>query len=152
MATIDLDEIQRRIAAQPAGYAPTSRGNSLPRELVAMLWQLMSSLYGHRWTSSYGDEVDPDRVWAAALHGLDEAAIRQGMRVCVERAGEWPPSAPEFRGMCTGPAVHWEHARVQAEDARWQSRALPDMTRAEEDAAAIDAIRAQIKSMLRRSA
>lgn len=127
MQTINLDEIQAKIQAQQGGCAPTLGGNStrsLPRELVAMVWQLMSSLYGHKWVSSYGAEVDPDRVWGATLSGLSEPQVRQGMRQCVDQALEWPPSAPEFRRLCTGGAPHWEHARVAAADREYQGKHL----------------------------
>lgn len=93
-----------------------------------MVWQLMSSLYGHKWVSSYGAEVDPDRVWGATLYGLSEPQVRQGMRQCVDQALEWPPSAPEFRRLCTGTSsVQWEHARIAAADREFQHRAIPDL-------------------------
>ena len=82
-------------------------------------------MYGHRWTSSFGDSVDPDRVWAATLAGLDEAQVRHGMRQCVAQGHEWPPSAPEFRKLCTGTSdVSWEHKRVEAADRERAARTL----------------------------
>lgn len=125
---IDLSEIQSRIEARRDVCGQTSRENArrgLPREAVESLWQMMGSLYGHRWTSSYGDEVDPDRVWAATLYGLDESHIRSGLRECVDRRLEWPPTAPEFRGLCLGPDAGWERRRIESADAEWQRRALP---------------------------
>lgn len=132
--TIDLEEIQARIcAAQPVGCAPTSpenARNSLQRPLVQTLWQLMGSMYGHRWTSSFGESVDPDRVWAATLAGLDESQIRYGMRQCVNLGLDWPPTAPEFRKLCLGESdVAWEHKRIEAADrerAAWP--VLPDLS------------------------
>ena len=128
MQVINLDEVQERIRAQQGGCAPTSSGSltrSLPRELVAMVWQLMSSLYGHKWVSSYGAEVDPDHVWAATLYGLAESQIRYGMRQCVDQALDWPPSAPEFRKLCTdASSVSWEHARIAAADRDQQRVAI----------------------------
>lgn len=127
MQTIDLEQIQARIcAARPAGCAPTSRENAqnaLPRPLVQTVWQLMGSMYGHRWTSSFGDSVDPDRVWAATLAGLDETQIRYGMRQCVNLALDWPPTAPEFRKLCLGESdVRWEHRRIEAADREFAER------------------------------
>ena len=131
MQVINLDEVQERIRAQQGGCAPTSNGSltrSLPRALVAVVWQLMSSLYGHKWVSSYGAEVDPDHVWAATLYGLTEVQIRHGMRQCVDQALDWPPSAPEFRKLCTdASSVSWEHARIAAADREFRSRAIPDL-------------------------
>lgn len=110
----------------------------------------MGSMYGTRWTANFGDDVDPDRVWSAALHGLDESQVRAGMRRCVERGLEWPPSAPEFRALCIGDS--WEHRQVAAADEAWKRRALPDLSRAERESAEIDRIRADIRAMLRRPA
>ena len=156
MATvIDLEAIQARIEAQQgvsAQKSPQSAQRGLARELVQTVWQLMGSMYGTRWTSSYGDDIDPDRVWTAALHGLDESQVRSGMRRCLERGLEWPPSAPEFRAMCVGPVDSWEHRRVAAEDEAWRRRALPDLNQREREAEAIDRIRADIRAMLRRPA
>lgn len=152
MATvIDLEAIQARIEAQRGVCEPTrseSLQRSLPRELVVMTWQLMSSMFGHRWTSAYGDEIDPDRVWAAALVGLTEQQLRHGLKACVAAGLDWPPSAPEFRSLCAGPAASWEHRRVEAADRAWQARALPDMSRREREEAAVNQIRAGIREML----
>lgn len=90
---------------------------------IANLWQLMTSMYGHRWVSAYGDEVDPDGVWLATLRDISPLEIRKGFGALRESGGEWPPSAPQFRAMCVGAAEHWEHKRIAAADA--QKRALP---------------------------
>lgn len=128
MQPIDLSEIQARIEARQGVSAPTSPEtgrHALPQSLVETVWQLMGSMYGHRWTSSFGDSVDPDRVWAATLAGLNEAQVRYGMRQCVAQGHEWPPSAPEFRKLCTGTSdVSWEHKRVEAADRERAARTL----------------------------
>lgn len=56
-------------------------------------------MYGHKWTSVHGLE-DADGVWGKALTGVDGAQIAKGMQACLEQKLEWPPSAPQFRGMC----------------------------------------------------
>lgn len=66
------------------------------------LWQMMSSMYGHRWTSAYGSEVDPDRVWQATLADVSPEQIKYGMRELARNGDDWPPSAPEFRKLCLG--------------------------------------------------
>ena len=114
MQPIDLTEIQARIEARQGVSAPTSPETGRRAAAVAgeTVWQLMGSMYGHRWTSSFGDSVDPDRVWAATLAGLNEAQVRYGMRQCVAQGHEWPPSAPEFRKLCLRSSdVSWEHKR-----------------------------------------
>ena len=97
----------------------------LSQTMIDKLWLKMTEIYGHRWTSSFGDSVDPDRVWAATLAGLDETQIRYGMRQCVAQGHEWPPSAPEFRKLCTGASdVSWEHRRIEAADRERAARTL----------------------------
>lgn len=93
----------------------TSRANALnakllPRDLIENLWLLMARLYGHKWTSNFGDQVDPGNVWAACLRGISADQIRFGMSELVRLECEWPPSGPEFRGMCSGESdTSWEH-------------------------------------------
>lgn len=89
---------------------------------------MMGSLYGHRWASSFGKEVDPDHVWRATLAGLTEQQIRAGLRQCVERGLDWPPTAPEFRKFCLGlptDNAEVEHRRIAAADRDAATRALP---------------------------
>lgn len=76
----------------------------------------MASLYGHKWSSSYGAEVDPDKVWAACLRGITDKQIKSALNKLAISGQEWPPSAPEFRKMCTGEDVHWEHRAMIAAD------------------------------------
>jgi len=64
------------------------------------LWQTMTRIYGHKWTSSFGDEIDPGRVWAAALRGVTLPMIKAGLSAMVEAKMEWPPSAIEFLKLC----------------------------------------------------
>ncbi len=62
----------------------------------------MTSLYGHRWTSSFGESTDPDGVWARALEGVTPRQIADGLNAVVRSGLDWPPSAPEFRKLCLG--------------------------------------------------
>lgn len=57
-------------------------------------------MYGHRWVSSFGDEIDPGHIWAAVLRGLTKDDVSRGFNKIVELRLEWPPSAPEFLKMC----------------------------------------------------
>lgn len=111
--------------------------------MIETVWQLMGSLYGHRWTSAYGAEVDPDHVWAATLTGITEQQIRYGLRQCVEQGFDWPPSAPEFRQLCLGGKPSWEHAQVAKADRDAATRALPapfDYERSAQELAKIKAL------------
>lgn len=56
-------------------------------------------MYGHKWTSVHGVS-DADGLWSKALAGLSGQDIARGMQACLEQKLEWPPSAPQFCGMC----------------------------------------------------
>lgn len=64
----------------------------------------MAAIYGHRWTSSYGD--DPSGMagdtWAAGLSGLTGSQLARGLEACVASSDPWPPSLPDFRAACLG--------------------------------------------------
>lgn len=60
----------------------------------------MAQMYGHKWTSSHGEEIDPKNVWAAALRDLSESQIRAGLNSLAKSHFEWPPSVVEFRILC----------------------------------------------------
>ena len=62
----------------------------------------MSSMYGHKWTSSFGDDPDPDKVWQATLFDCDWDDMQKGLGVLVKQGSQWPPAAPEFRKLCLG--------------------------------------------------
>ena len=64
----------------------------------------MSMIFGHKWTSSYGD-MD-DGTWQTGLAGLDIHQIKHGLNVVKESGNEWPPSLPEFRAMCKATKGH----------------------------------------------
>lgn len=71
----------------------------LSDSLTKSLWRMMGSTFGHRWISSYG-ESDVDDIWARGLAGLTAEDIGRGVRACVDLRMDWPPSMPEFRGLC----------------------------------------------------
>lgn len=57
-------------------------------------------VYGHRWTSSYG-ETD-DGTWFHGVKNIPIEKIQQGLRQLLLRANTWPPSLPEFIRLCLG--------------------------------------------------
>lgn len=79
---------------------PTSPAEKLPDKLLERLWLKMTELYGHRWTSSFGASADPASAWASALRGINGRQIAHGLNMLVALTYKWPPSAPEFRGLC----------------------------------------------------
>jgi len=60
----------------------------------------MISMFGHRWTASFGEKTDPDGVWIKVLAGVTPRQIADGLNAVLESGEKWPPSAPEFRAMC----------------------------------------------------
>lgn len=102
---------------------PTSTHQSLLTERhVADLWRRMTRIYGHRWTSSYG-ETD-EGTWHKALQGLTPAQVGRGLSRCaIHRADGWPPTLPEFRALCTPTA---EDLRLPALDDAYREAALAD--------------------------
>jgi hypothetical protein len=122
-----------------------------PPEMMDWLWQMMGSMFGHKWVSSFGPEVDPDRVWASCLKGISKDQIKFGLNRCALTSREWPPSAPEFRGMCLD-EQDWEHKRIAAADADWQKTreemlVLEDVTRKERIREAKEREMAKMKSL-----
>lgn len=116
-----MDNINKQLNSalttlQQAGSGQTSQQHAPPEaKLIELIWGLMSSMYGHKWVSSYGDQVDPDKVWAACLKGISREQINYGLNQCAIRGLEWPPSAPEFRAMCTDDeAREWRAFRARA--------------------------------------
>jgi hypothetical protein len=93
----------------------------LDREIIQEVWLLMTRLFGHKWTSQFGDQVDPGNVWAASLKGLSSEQVKHGLNCLVLQGAEWPPSAPEFRKLCTGDdEVSWEHKRIERAEDEWK--------------------------------
>jgi len=79
----------------------------------------MAALYGHTWTSAYGDSSrgPAGAQWAKTLAGMTRAQIEAGIDACRAEGAEFPPSAPRFRAMCLGiPSL----ARVRLELTRGQ--------------------------------
>lgn len=68
------------------------------------LWLRMAEIYGHRWTSAYGDNPDQGaaQTWAKGLEHLTPAQLAHGLTTAIASADGWPPTLPEFRSMCLG--------------------------------------------------
>lgn len=74
----------------------------------------MAEIYGHRWTSAFGENPDQGAAltWAKGLAGIAPAQLAEGLVSCLASADPWPPTLPEFRARCLGvPAL----AQVQME-------------------------------------
>jgi hypothetical protein len=75
----------------------------LPAKVIGRVWLRMTEIYGHKWTSSYGDS-DRDGTWAKALADMSLDDLKAGFIACITSGEAWPPSLPEFRAMCRPPA------------------------------------------------
>lgn len=85
---------------------------------LCTLWLRMTEIYGHRWTSAYGEdpEVGAGGTWAKGLAGLSPVQVAAGLSASIVSANPWPPTLPEFRARCVGipgiAAVHAEFRNV----------------------------------------
>lgn len=80
----------------------------------------MAEIYGHRWTTSYGDDANPDGAagtWAKGLAGISPAQLADGLKACIASSDPWPPTLPEFRAMCLGiPSLLSVRAEIAGRD------------------------------------
>lgn len=82
----------------------------------------LAAMYGHKFTSAYGE--DPASLagdtWAAGLAGLTNEQLADGLRACITRNDAWPPSLPEFRGLCMGvPCIALVKAELLRDRREW---------------------------------
>jgi hypothetical protein len=68
------------------------------------LWLSMAEIYGHRWTSAYGEDAatGAGETWAKGLAGISAKQLAHGLSTALASANPWPPTLPEFRSMCLG--------------------------------------------------
>jgi len=64
----------------------------------------MAEIYGHRWSSAYGDDPagSAATTWAKGLAGLAPQQVADGIGSSIACADPWPPTLPEFRLRCLG--------------------------------------------------
>lgn len=58
----------------------------------------MTEIFGHKWVSQYGE--DPLETWAKRLGTFTPEQIAVGVNACANSDLQWPPSLPDFCGMC----------------------------------------------------
>lgn len=65
------------------------------------LWTRMAEIYGHKFTSAFGDsESHAAKTWAKGLTGIGPQQLANGLEACLVSADPWPPTLPEFRARC----------------------------------------------------
>lgn len=76
----------------------------MSRKVVARLWLRMAEIFGHRWTSTFGETPDSGAglTWSQALKGMSAAQLRRGVAAAALGPNAWPPTLPEFRALCLG--------------------------------------------------
>lgn len=105
----------------------------------------MTEIYGHKWTSSYGDS-DADSTWAKGLADMSNAELKAGFFACLNSGEAWPPSLPQFRAMCRQPREKREHAAAyQAPPSLQLPHLLNDESRAK-GRAAIAALKSKARN------
>lgn len=118
---IKAGQCQQLIESRQTSQESERSDRMLSREMIQEVWLLMTRLFGHKWTSQFGDQIDPGNVWAASLKGLSKEQVKHGLNCLVLQGAEWPPSAPEFRKLCTGQdEVSWEHKRIERAEEEWR--------------------------------
>ena len=116
---------QRTAVPTSATVSPVT-ANPPPDAHLRRLWERMTALYGHAWTSAHGvtaTKPETDRLtidgetWQRALVGVTGQQFAAGLDACITEGGEFPPSAPRFRAMCLGiPSL----AKVKREWNEWR--------------------------------
>lgn len=106
------------------------RASELPKAVIDRFWLRMTEMYGHKWTSSYGDS-DADGTWSKGLAGLTNDELKAGFFACLNSGEAWPPSLPEFRVLCRPPKVKRENAAAY----RYPGPSLPHLLNDERRAA-----------------
>lgn len=118
----------RRLRAE----AMTSTANTAalaepqPAPVMCRLWHRMGAIYGHRWSSAYGEDAtaqgEAGGVWAKGLAGLTARQIGDGISAAMASADPWPPTLPEFRALCLGIPAFASVAHQISRPATEQSR------------------------------
>ncbi|MGC1550508.1 MAG: hypothetical protein WA777_18455 [Rhodanobacter sp.] len=113
--------------------ASTSDAPRPSQRTLRDLWSKMTGIYGHAWTSKFGDSPEYDcdhispgalndagKLWQAGLAGITPKQIGLGISRAVMRAGEFAPNLPEFRKLCLGipplAKVRLSLTKIHAED------------------------------------
>lgn len=74
---------------------------------MVRLWELMTELYGHKWTSVHG-LGDESGNWAKIFSGISGQQLARGVRAWTSQPGDlakWPPGAVELRELCRDPVA-----------------------------------------------
>jgi len=104
-----------------------SSASPIAEPVIRKLWQHMAEIYGHKWTSAYGEDAGASagQTWAKGLAGLTAVQVGAGIRAALASAEEWPPTLPKFRAMCFGvPSFGVVRGEINARDSKRSPFAL----------------------------
>lgn len=91
-------------ALQSTLPSTTVEKSPLATRATETLWLRLGEIYGHKWTSAYGDKATGSaaQTWAKGLGGLTALQVADGLKSCLANPDPWPPTLPEFRARCLG--------------------------------------------------
>lgn len=80
----------------------TQNTGLLAESLIRRVWLRMTEIYGHKWTSAFGDDAmtGAGETWAKALRDLPPNQLATGIEACAVASDPWPPTLPQFRALC----------------------------------------------------
>jgi len=117
MPKYDLTPIQKKLDANqplPNESRPHTKHDMVDGltadHPIHELWFRLSEMYGHKWSSQYGDS--PTDTWIRALDGLSGEQFSVGLGALLRKEDTWPPTLVEFRQLC-----------LNADPGRWERRA-----------------------------
>lgn len=98
--------------------------------IAAYVWARMSRAYGNRWNSQFGKPAPAGKMhptmeeWATSLAAA-RTALHQVELACKRSLSdypEWPPTLPQFLGLCDGGPLDYD---FPAASAAWAMAQLP---------------------------
>lgn len=94
----------RNSSATGQDVSPSSTGEALPLKRMRTLWERMTEIYGHKWTSAYGEDAEKGAglTWAKGLMEVTPRQLAAGLSGAIASSDPWPPTLPEFRRLCLG--------------------------------------------------
>ena len=106
-----VKDLAERISAHPTRSEPRvdspSPGKDLHTRRMLALWVRMAEIFGHRWTSSFGES--PSKAWTDALRQMPNDDMARGVTYLTNGDSVWPPTLPEFKAVCRPPNVPAAH-------------------------------------------
>jgi hypothetical protein len=100
---IILSELEEKARLNALSAQIERQASPVAEAVIRRLWIRMAEIFGHKWTSQYGEDAATGAgdTWARGLAGLSTRQIATGLDRLIA-AEDWPPSLPEFRRLCFG--------------------------------------------------